>query len=106
MEAELEYIHFPLEDFNYDAQLVAIHDLLHRQERADQELSDRIRKADEVVRRTRDRANYHAVDFWVELAQMSCDQDAAHSMAAVGMLAPLIESAFHAAFRFIGNELP
>ena len=37
---------------------------------------------------------------------MSCYRDAAHSMAAVGMIAPLIESAFRAAFRSIGNELP
>ena len=41
-----------------------------------------------------------------KLAEMSCYQDAAHSMAAVGMIAPLIESAFRAAFRSIENELP
>ena len=106
MEPQFEYIHFPLEEFNYDAQLVAIHGLLHRQARAEQELSDRIKKADEVARRTRGRANDDAVDVWVELAEMSCYQDAAHSMAAVGMIAPLIESAFRAVFRAIGNELP
>ena len=106
MDPQFEYIHFPLEEFNYYAQLVAIHGLLHRQERADQELSDRIKKADEVARRTRGRTNDDAVDVWVELAEMSCYQDAAHSMAAVGMIAPLIESAFRAVFRAIGNELP
>ena len=106
MDPQFEYIHFPLEEFNYDAQLVAIHGLLHRQERADQELSDRIKKADEVARRTRGRTNDDAVDVWVELAEMSCYQDAAHSMAAVGMIAPLIESAFRAVFCAIGNELP
>ncbi len=106
MESQFEYIHFPLEEFNHGAQLVAIRGLLHRQELADQELSDRIKEADEVARRTRGRANEHAVDVWVELAEMSCYQDAAHSMAAVGMIAPLVESAFRAAFRSIGNELP
>ena len=106
MESQCEYIHFPLEEFNHGAQLVAIRDLLYRQERADRELSDRIKEADAVARRTRGRANGHAVDVWVELAEMSCYQDAAHSMAAVGMIAPLIESAFRAAFRSIGNELP
>ena len=106
MESRCEYIHFPLEEFNHGAQLVAIRGLLYRQERADQELSDRIKEADAVARRTRGRANDHAVDVWVELAQMSCYQDAAHSMAAVGMIAPLIESAFRAAFRSMGNELP
>ena len=106
MEPQFEDIHFPLEEFNYDAQLVAIHGLLHRQERADQELSDKIKEADKVARRTKGRANEYAVDVWVELAEMSCYQDAAHSMAAVGMIAPLVESAFRAAFRSIGNELP
>ena len=71
-----------------------------------QELSDRIKEADEVARRTAGRASDHAVDVWVELAEMSYYQDAAHSMAAVGMVAPLIESAFRAAFRSIDNELP
>ena len=106
MKSQFEDIHFPLEEFNHSAQLVAIRGLLHRQERADQELSDRIKEADEFARRTRGRANECAVDVWVELAEMSCYQDAAHSMAAVGMIAPLIESAFQAAFRSIGNELP
>ena len=106
MESQSKYVHFPLEEFNHGAQLVAIRGLLYRQERADQKLSDRIKEADGVARRTRGRANDHAVDVWVELAEMSCYQDAAHSMAAVGMIAPLIESAFRAAFRSIGRELP
>ena len=106
MESQCEYLHLPLEEFNHCAQLVAIRGLLYRQERADRELSDRINEADAVARQTRGRADDHAVDVWVELAEMSCYQDAAHSMAAVGMIAPLIESAFRAAFRSIGNELP
>ncbi len=106
MKSQFKDIHFPLEEFNHSAQLVAIQGLLYRQERADQELSDRIKEADEVARRTGGRANEHAVEVCVELAEMSCYQDAAHSMATVGMLAPLIESAFRAAFRSIGNELP
>lgn len=106
MEPDSEHIHFPLEESNYDAQLVAINGLLDRQERADQELSGRIRDADEVARRTKGRANEDATDVWVELAEMSCYQAAAHSMAAVGMIAPLIESAFRAAFHSLGHELP
>ena len=106
VEPDFEYIHFPLEEFNYHAQLVAIHGLLHRQERADQELSDQIKTADGVARRSKGRGNEYAVEVWVELAEMSCYQAAAHSMATVGMIAPLIESAFRAAFRSLGNELP
>lgn len=106
MEPQFESINFPLEDFNHGAQLVAIRNLLYRQKQADQDLSNRIEQADEVARRATDRANEHAVDVWVELAEMSCYQDAAHSMAAVGMLAPFIESAFRTAFRSIGTKLP
>ena len=106
MKSQIEDIHFPLEEFNHSAQLVAIRRLLYRQERADQELSDRMKEADEVARRTNGRANEHAVDAWVELAEISCYQDAAHSMAAVGMIAPFIESAFRAAFPSIGTESP
>ena len=106
MGSQFDHILFPLEEFNYGAQLVAIRCLLVRQERADQDLSDRIMEVDAVARRTRGCANDHAVDLWVELAESSCYQDAAHSMAAVGMIAPLIESVFRAAFRSIGNKLP
>ncbi|MCY4578661.1 MAG: hypothetical protein OXD31_06390 [Chloroflexi bacterium] len=88
MKTQFERVNFPLEELAHGAQLVAIRDLLDRQERADRELSDRIEEADEVARRARGRANEHAVDVWVELAEMSCYRDTAHSMAAVGMLAP------------------
>ena len=106
LTSQITSIHFPLEEFNHGAQLVAIRRLLYRQRRADRELSDRLEEADGVARRTRGRANEHAVDAWVELAEMSCYQDAAHSMAAVGMIAPLIESAFRAALRSIESNLP
>ena len=95
-----------MEEFNHGTQLVAIRGLLYRQERAEQELSDRIKEADAIARNSRGRANDHAVDVWVELAEMSCYQGAAHSLAAVGMIAPLTESAFRAVFRSIGNKLP
>ena len=67
MEPHFERINFTLKELTQGAQLVAIRDLLNRQERADRELSDRIEEADEVARRARGRANEHAVDVWVEL---------------------------------------
>lgn len=105
MKSHFDSVDFPLEGFNYDAQLVAIQDLLGHQRRASRELSDRMKEADEIARRTSGRANEHAVDYGVELAEMSCYQEAAHSMAAVGMIAPFIESAFRVAFRYTGNGL-
>ena len=106
MESQFTQVTFPLEAFNHGAQWVAICDLLERQARADRELADRIKEADEFTKRTIGRLNEHAVDVWVELAEMSCYQDAAHSMAAVGMIAPFIESLFRAYFRSIGKDLP
>ena len=106
MESRFMHVTFPLEAFNHGAQWVAICDLLERQARADRELADRIKDADEFTKRTTGRLNEHAVDVWVELAEMSCYQDAAHSMAAVGMIAPFIESFFREYFRSIGKDLP
>ena len=106
VESQSTHVHFPLEEFNHGAQLEVICGLLNRQEQADQKLLDRIREADEFAKRTTGRLNEHAVDVWVELAEMSCYQDAAHSMAAVGMIAPFIESAFRASFLSIGKTLP
>ena len=103
MESQFTHVTFPLEAFNHGAQLVAISDLLKRQERADQELSHRIKEADQVATQTRG-DNDRAVDAWVELAEMSCYQDAAHSMAAVGMIAPFMESFFRAYFRSIEKD--
>ena len=36
----------------------------------------------------------HAVNMWIEKVHQSIYQGAAHSMAAVGMIAPLVESVF------------
>ena len=77
MESQFTHVTFPLEAFNHGAQWVAICDLLDRQARADRELADRIKEADEFTKRTIGRLNEHAVDVWVELAEMSCYQDAA-----------------------------
>lgn len=77
MDRESQHIHFPLEEFDYDAQLSAIRGLLYRQERADQELSDKIGEAGAVAEWTRGPANDHAVDAQVELMHMSCYQAAA-----------------------------
>ena len=98
MKSESQEIHFLLEEIDYDAQLFAIRSLLIREERAAQERETRIDEVDELAKRTRGAANYHAVEEWVDLVHGSCYQGAAHSMAAVGMLAPFIESVFRHAF--------
>ena len=87
-----------LERLDYEAQLFAIRSLLFRQERADQELEVNIDRVEKFATVARGRDNEDAVAAWVDLLHRSCFQDAAHSMAAVGMFAPFIESVFRHAF--------
>ncbi len=95
-----------LTDLNYDDQLVAIRKLL----RVHRDL-DQARRAD--IQRSENRAqlssgfdNQYAVERLVDQLNDSVYDDAAHSMAAVGMLAPFIESLFQQAFQGIGRLLP
>jgi hypothetical protein len=86
-----------------DAQFRAIGSLLERHRAADEELTETIKQLEHRARLTR---SEHLIDSWVDSMHGSVYQDAAHSLAAVGMLAPLIESilvhsfeALKAAFR-------
>lgn len=100
-----------LPDLDYDAQLLAIHSalLLHRE--ANAKLEGEIKELEEYARRTSGLRNQHAVDEWIDRLHGSVYQDAAQSMAAVGMIAPLIESIFFQAFQnmrkqFFAGEVP
>lgn len=90
-----------LPDLDYEAQLVAIAGLLRRHKEEDERTAAQIKEVEEFARRTTGLRNEHAVDDWIELLQGSTYQDAAHSMAAIGMIAPLIESLFYQAFQGI-----
>lgn len=85
---------------NYEAELTAIRILLFRHRQADKGLQDEIKSLEE---RPGFRSE-QAVDRWLELLQFSTYQGAAHSMAAVGMLAPLVESIFDGAFKRAHEE--
>jgi hypothetical protein len=92
-----DYACLLLPDLDYDAQLRAIHNLLRLHRRASGELGEEIREIDAYARRSVGLRNERAVDEWLDRMHASVYQDAAHSMAAVGMLAPLVESIFHQA---------
>lgn len=87
-----------LPNLDYEAQLDAIKDLLQRHMRADQLLGEEIKEIEEHARQLSGVRNQQAIDEWVDRMHASVYQDAAHSMAAVGTLAPLVESIFHQAF--------
>ena len=71
---------------NYIAQLLAIRELLERQKTHDDLLQNRMKEIAEFAKKTGD---IKAIDEWGEHFYVFIYQDAAHSMAAVGMLASL-----------------
>ena len=93
-------------ELNYDAQIHAIKNLLMRHR--DDALASRneIRKIDADARRLTGWQNERAVEDWLASIDDAIYQDAAHSMAAVGMLAPLVESLFHQALSNIRKYDP
>ena len=82
---------------DYESQLIAITGMLNSHRQAEEDITAQIKRIERVTRRTE-----HTVDAWIEKLHQSSYQGAAHSMAAVGMVAPLIESMFDHAYREIG----
>jgi uncharacterized membrane protein len=91
-------------DFDIDAQLIAVRGLLHSNRKAATELAAEIEQIEEHTGRLSGAHAKRAVNDWVEYIHHSVYQDAAHSMATVGMLAPLVETVFFQCFRRIGNR--
>lgn len=101
-----DYACILLPDLDYDAQLRAIDGLLRRHRQATSALNYEIRQIDVDARRLTGLRNQQAVDEWLDRIHASVYQDAAHSMAAVGMLAPLVESIFHQALLRVRERVP
>jgi hypothetical protein len=99
-----DYIYALEVDFDVDAQLMAIGGLLHRNRNADQSVREEIKRIEEHARHLKDVEAEWAVADWVDQLVHSTYQDAAHSMSAVGMLAPLVETVFYQCFRSIGKR--
>ena len=96
---------FVLGSPDYDAQLYAIRGLLRLHGKADDALSNEIKAIEAFAKQASGSANERAIDDWVDHLHQSVFQDAAHSMAAVGMLAPFVESLFKQAFPGIRDLL-
>ena len=88
-----------LPDLDYDAQLVAVHSLLDLHKELDQTFAVEIREIEEHIRQSKGLREEHFVEEWVDRVHSCAYQDAARSMAAVGMLAPLMETVFYQTFQ-------
>ena len=88
-----------LPDLDYDAQLAAVRNLFRRHHEFDQTFTDDIRQIEQHARQAKGLRNERLVNEWIVRINASVYQMAAHSMAAVGMLAPLMESIFYQAFQ-------
>jgi hypothetical protein len=89
-------------DFDIDAQLAAIRILLRQNVEAQTALGDEIARIESKARTLTGAQNERAVDASVDLIHHSVYQAAAHSMAAVGMLAPFVETLFFRSFNSMG----
>ena len=105
MASESQYSPLLLEELDYGAQFLAIRRLLYIHEQDRKHLHEEIEEMREFADTSSGDANWMAADEWSGLCYMSCYQDAAHSMAAAGMIAPFIESVFQHAFPTESEEI-
>lgn len=87
-------------DIDLDGQVRAIRQLIERNRAIEAELIKKYRRIADDPNTSGDQVGDHLEG----LAHTSVFQDAAHSMAAVGMLAPFLETVFYQCFRGIGNK--
>jgi hypothetical protein len=98
--SDTDYGHHLLgEESDLDAQLLAIRDVLQRNRAAETALAEEI---DALSDPLRSGASWRVQDLRVDRLHHSVYQDAAHSLSAAGMLAPLVETVFVRAFAAIG----
>lgn len=93
-----------LPNLDYDAQLNAIRRMLRRNREDERFLSSEIKQIEQVAKTTSGLRNERASEELIDRIHSSIYQDAAHSMAAVGMIAPLVESIFFQVFQGVCNH--
>lgn len=91
---------------DFDAQLLAIKSLVTRNRQADAALAQAIVALNEESLGAFEEDAQHLADVYVDHCQESIFQHAAHSMSAVGMIAPFLESLFVVIFRGLRERVP
>ena len=92
---------FLIRECDLEAQLLAIKGALSRNRQADAAVAAKIKELEEQVRADAggdQEYQMHLEGRWIDAMHGSVFQDAAYSMAAVGMLAPFVESLFVSIF--------
>ena len=98
--AEYGEMHF---EFDLRAQLIAIRHFLARNKASEDEVAAEIKRLGESAKAASGENADHLVDLWVDEMHGSVFHDGVNSLAAVGMLAPLIEAVFVQMFRQLGR---
>ena len=97
---------------NLESQLLAIKKVLHRNQKENERESAKTEDLEASIQDVREEYADYYVQEWVERLHNSVFLDAAHSMSAVGMLAPFVESLFDCVFKNLreshaqGSEQP
>ena len=89
---------FLMHEYDLGAQLLAIKDVLHRNRKNDEALAAQINSLDAAILESTSEDSSQLEDWRIDRLHSSVFQDAAHSMSALGMLAPFIESLFVGVF--------
>lgn len=93
---------FLIRERDLNAQLIALKGVLRRNRDAKELVAEEIKALDTHIRANAGESEeyrQHMEDQWVESLHGTVFQDAAHSMSAVGMLAPFVEALFVSIFR-------
>lgn len=95
-----DYAHFYFDDYDLDAQLIAIRGALDAARAIEKQQTDEIKA---LAERAKAIGSEHLVGMWTDELHASVYHDAARSAAAVGMLAPFVENLFVGIYRGIGT---
>ncbi len=90
-------------EFDLRAQLIAIRHFLARNKASEDAVAAEITRLGERAKAASGENAEHLVDLWVDEMHGSVFHDGVNSLAAVGMLAPLVEAIFVQLFRHLGR---
>ncbi|PZX10948.1 hypothetical protein LX81_04075 [Palleronia aestuarii] len=99
---------FLIGERHLDAQAIAIRSILRRNREAEKQVAEEIKELDAHIRAYAggdEEYQMHIENHWVDTLHGTVFQDAAHSMSAVGMLAPFVESLLLSIFQGLRERL-